>query len=70
MISLSNNKSFIEISVQFEEEPLATVEVGESSSPPQPLIVSEETNEFDDSDMYDNYELIAYPTIPTRPNLV
>ena len=54
-------------SVQFEEEPLAVVEVGESSSPPQPLIVSEETNEFDDSDMSNNYELISYPNIPTIP---
>ena len=51
------NKSFIERSVQFEEEPLATVEVGESSSPPHPLIVSEETNEFSDSDMSDNDDL-------------
>ena len=33
----------------------------------QPLIVSEETNEFDDSDMYDNDELIADPNSPTRP---
>ena len=65
---MSTNKSFIEISVQFEEEPLAVVEVGESSSPPQPLIVSEETNEFDDSDMYDNDELIEDPNRPTRPN--
>ena len=65
MINLSTKKSFIEISVQFEEEPLAVV--GESSSPPQPLIVSKESNEFADSDMYDNYDLIAYPDIPTRP---
>ena len=67
LINLSTNKYFIEIIFQFEEELLATVEVGESSSPPQPLIVSEETNEFDDSDMSDNYELIADPNIPTRP---
>ena len=64
MIKFSTNKYFIERSVQFEEEPLAAVEIGESSSPPQPLIVSEDTNEFVDSDMYDNYELIAYPNIP------
>ena len=55
------------MSVQFEEEPLATIEVGESSSSPQPLIVSEETNEFDDSDMYDNDDLIIGPNSPTRP---
>ena len=51
LIKFSTNKSFIEISVQFQEEPLVAVEVGESSSPPDPLIVSGETNEFDDSDM-------------------
>ena len=61
------NKSFIESSVQFQEEPLAVVEVGESSSPPKPLNVSEEINEFVDSDMYDNYDLIAYPNSPKRP---
>ena len=58
----------IEISVQFEEERLVAIEVGESSSPPHPLIVSEETKEFVDSDMFDNDELIAYPDRPTRPN--
>ena len=31
------------------------------------MIVSEETNEFYDSDMSNNYELIADPNIPTRP---
>ena len=67
---MSTNKYFIEISVQFEEEPLAAVEVEESSSPPQPLIVSEETNEFSDSDMSDNDDLIVYPNIPTRPKWV
>ena len=41
LINLSTNKAFIERSVHFEEEPLAVVEVGESSSPPQPLIVSD-----------------------------
>ena len=50
-IKLRTNKDFIEISVQFEEEPLTAVEVGESSSSPQTLIVSEETNEFDDYDV-------------------
>ena len=67
MINFITNKSFIERSVQFQEEPLAGVEVGESSSPPEPLNVSEETNEFADSDMYDSYDLIADPDIPTRP---
>ena len=46
LINLSTNKAFIERSVQFQEEPLAAVEVGESSSPPEPLIVSEETMSF------------------------
>ena len=67
LINLIINKYFIERSVQFEEDPLATVEVGESSSSPEPLIVSEETNEFSDSDMSDNDDLIAYPNSPTRP---
>ena len=66
--NLSTNKYFIEISVQFEEEPLAVVEVGESSSSPQPLILSEETNEFFYSDISDNDDFISYPKIPTRPN--
>ena len=57
---MSTNKYFIEISVQLQEEPLVAVEVGESSSPPDPLNVSGEKNEFSDSDMYDNYYLIAY----------
>ena len=64
---MSTNKSFIERSVQFQEEPLAAVEVGDSSSPPEPLNVSEEINEFVDSDMSDNYYLSAYTNIPTRP---
>ena len=59
LIKLSTNKAFIERSVQFQEEPLAAVEIGESSSSPEPLIVSEDTNEFPDSDMSDNYDLIA-----------
>ena len=37
----------------------------ESSSPSEPLIVSEETNEFIDYDMSDNDELITDPNIPT-----
>ena len=67
MINLITNKYFIERSVHFEEEPLAVVEVGNSSSSPEPLIVSEETKEFSDSDMFDNYNFIAYPNSPTRP---
>ena len=67
MINLRKNKSFIDINVQFEEEPLVAIEVGESSSSPQPLIVSEETNDFADSNMSKNDELIADPNIPTRP---
>ena len=31
------------------------------------MIVSEETNEFVDSDISNNDDLIAYPDIPTRP---
>ena len=42
------------MSVHFQEDPLAAVEVGESSSPPKPLIVSEETNGFADLDIFDN----------------
>ena len=49
LINLRTNKFFIEISVHFQEEPLVAVEVGESSSPPDSLIVSGETNEFVDS---------------------
>ena len=69
MIKLSTNKSFIEITVQFQEDPLVAVEDGESSSPPNPLIVSGETNDFADSDMYDNEDFIADPNSPTRPKL-
>ena len=66
LINLRTNKSFIERSVQFQEEPLAVVEVGESSSPPEPLNVSEEINEFAYFDMSDNDDLIADPNSPTR----
>ena len=51
----------------FQEEPLAAVEVGESSSPLEPLNVSEEINEFTDFDISDNDDLITDPNIPTRP---
>ena len=67
LIKFSTKKSFIERSVQFQVEPLVEVEVGESYSPPDPLIVSGETNEFVDSDMSDNDDFIADPNIPTRP---
>ena len=66
LINLSTNKDFIEINVHFQEEPLVAVEVGESSSPPDPLIVSGETHEFFYSGMYDNDDLIAYLDSPTR----
>ena len=61
------NKAFIEMSVQFQEEPLVAVEVGESSSPPDPLNVSGETNEFVDSDMSGNDDLIIDLDSPTIP---
>ena len=61
------NKSFIERSVQFQEEPLVAVEVGESSSPPDPLNVSGETNKFADSDMPDNDDFIVDIGSPTIP---
>ena len=64
---MRTNKAFIERSVQFQEEPLAVVEVGESSSPPEPLNVSEEIVEFADFDMSYNYYLISDPNNPTRP---
>ena len=41
---------------------MVAVEIGESSSPPPPLVVSEGTNEI-----YDNDYLITYPNICTRP---
>ena len=67
LIHSSTNKYFIEISVQFQEEPLVVVEVGDSSSPLDPLLVSEETNEFVDFDMSNNDDLISYPNIPIIP---
>ena len=53
--------------MQFEEEPMPATEVGESSSPPPPLILREETNEFADSDMYDNDDLISDTNSPIGP---
>ena len=64
---MNTKKYFIEIIVQFEEEPMRTTKIRESSSSPPPLNVSEETNEFYDYDMYDNYYLISDPNSPTRP---
>ena len=64
---MSTKKSFIERSVQLQEEPLVAVEVGEFSSPPEPLNVSGETNDFVDSDMSDNDDFIADIYSPTRP---
>ena len=64
---MSTNKSLIERSFQFQEDPLVAIEVGESSSPLEPLNVSGETNEFSTSDMSDNDDLIAYLHNPTRP---
>ena len=40
--------------------------IGESSSPPTHVVVSEGNNEIYDSYMYDNDDLIEYPNIPTR----
>ena len=64
---MSTQKYFIERSVQFEEEPMVAAEIGESSSPPPPLVVSDGTNEIYDSYMSDNDDLIADPNISTRP---
>ena len=38
-----------------------------TSSPPEPLNVSEEIVEHVDSDMYDNDDFIVDPNSPTRP---
>ena len=43
------------------------MEVGESSSPPEPLNISEEIVEHADSYMSDNDDLITDPNSPTRP---
>ena len=51
MINMRSKKSFIERSVQFEEEPMVAAEIGESSLPPPPLVVSDGTNEIYDSYM-------------------
>ena len=64
---MSTNKSFIERCVQFQEEPLAVVEVGEASSPLEPMNVSEQIVEHADSDMSNSDDFIADPNSPTRP---
>ena len=64
---MNTQNSFIELSVQFEEEPMLATEIGESSSPHPPLVVSDGTNEIYDSYMSDNDDLITYPNISTRP---
>ena len=46
---------------------MPTTEIGESSSPPPPLVVSKDSNKFYDSDMYDNEVLTVYPNTPTIP---
>ena len=43
------------------------MEVGDSSSPPEPLNVSEEIFEHADYDMSDSDDFISYPNIPTKP---
>ena len=43
------------------------MEVGEASSPPEPLKVSEEFVEHDDSDLSNGDDFITYPKSPTRP---
>ena len=67
LINLSKNKAFIERCVQFEEEPLAEVEIGEASSPPKPQEESKEFVENDNYDFSDGYEFIEDPNIPTGP---
>ena len=57
------------MSVQFEEEPMPTTEIGESSTPPSPFTVNEEDDKFYDSDMYDNDDLISDTNILIRTNL-
>ena len=46
---------------------MPTTEIGESSSPPPPLTVSEEADKFYYNDMSDNDDLISDPNTPTRP---
>ena len=46
---------------------MVAAEIGESSSPPLPLVVSDGNNEIYDSYMCYNDDLITYPNISTRP---
>ena len=69
MIKMRTQKFFIEMSFQFEEEHMVALEIGDSSSPPPPLVVSEGTNELYDSDMSDNYDLISDTNSLVRKNL-
>ena len=46
---------------QFEEEPLADVEIDEASSPPEPQEVSKEFVEHADSDLSNGDEFIVDP---------
>ena len=57
-------RQLFERSVQFKEEPMVAAEIGESSSPPPPLVVSEGTNEIYDFDMSDKVDLNAYTNYP------
>ena len=57
-ILLEPTPSF-ERSVQFAEDHMLATEIGESSSPPPPLTVSEDNNEIYDYDMSDNDDLIV-----------
>ena len=49
---------------------MVTTEIGESSSPPTPLVISDRNNEIYDSNMSDNDDLIADTNNPTSPNWV
>ena len=68
MINLSTNKSFIERCVQFEEEPLADVEIGEASSPPEPQEVSKEFVEHADSYFSNEMSLLQTQKSPQGLN--
>ena len=63
---MSTQRYFIERSVPLEEDPMPTTKIGESSSPPPPLTVSDEDDKFYGYDMYDDYDLVAHPNTPTR----
>ena len=67
---MSTQRAFIERSVQFEEEPKPAIEIGESSSPPPPLVVSEYSNKFYYSDMSNIEYLIVDTNTPTIPKWV